>query len=345
MRAEGQSVSGSGNEYALQSVFARVAYDYKEKYLVELNSRYDGTSRVSPDNRWGFFPSFSLGWRMSEEEFFKNSVSFVDDLKWRASFGTLGNQEIGNYPYQNILSLTAYPFGTSLDQGVQLNRLNDPALRWEQTEVLDFGLDVEMFGGKLGATFDWYKKTTSGILTSQPVPGSVGLAGPITNDGILENRGLELELRHRNKIGEVDFGANAVIAGFKNEVKHIRNPVKGQREVGLPYNSLFMYEWIGIFQSEEEIANSPEQLFFDPSPGDLKIKDQNGDGVVDADDRVSYSPFPDFSYSLGLNAGWKGFNLSVFFQGVEGQNFDWLGDRPVSSGISTDHQVLGCLDT
>jgi len=231
------------------------------------------------------------------------------------------------------LNLTEYPFGSTLSQGVQLTRLNDPGLRWEETEILDFGVDMEMFGGKFGLTFDWYKKTTSGILTSQPVPASLGLAGPVTNDGVLQNTGLELELRHKNRIGEVDFGANLIMSTFRNELLHIRVPAVGQREVGLPYNSLFLYDWIGIFQSEEEIANSPTQIFFPPRPGDLKMRDVNNDGIVNADDRISISPFPDFTYSLGLNASYKRFNLSVFFQGVQGQFF-----RVAGWGIDPFHQ-------
>ena len=316
--SDGQTVSGLSNEWALRSFFGRVNYDYKNKYLLEANVRYDGTSRVSPQNRWGVFPSASVGWRLSEENFMK--FSWLDDLKIRASLGKLGNQEIGLYPYQDILSLTSYPFGSTLEQGVLLTRLTDKNLKWETTNVLDIGLDFTIYNGLFDLTFDWFKKNTTDILATQPVPASLGLSGPVTNDGELQNTGWEAALSHQNQIGEFYYSANFLFSTFKNELISIVTPTKGVREVGLPYNSYFMYEWIGIMQSQEDIANSPEQVFYPPAPGDLKIKDQNGDNVVDENDRISISPYPDFSYSFGANAKWKGFSLSVFFQGVKGRN-------------------------
>lgn len=316
--SDGQSVSGSANEWALRSFFGRANYDFKDKYLLEANIRYDGTSRVSPQNRWGVFPSASVGWRVSEESFMK--FSWLDDLKVRASLGKLGNQEIGLYPYQDILSLTSYPFGNILEQGVLLTRLTDKNLKWETTRVLDVGLDFTIYNGLFDLTVDWYQKNTTDILATQPVPRSLGLSGPVTNDGELQNTGWEAALSHQKQIGEFYYSANFMFSAFKNELISIVTPTKGVREVGLPYNSYYMYEWIGIMQSEEDIANSPEQIFYSPAPGDLKIKDQNGDNVVDENDRISISPYPDFSYSFGASAKWKGFNLSLFFQGVKGRN-------------------------
>jgi TonB-linked SusC/RagA family outer membrane protein len=330
----GQSTGGSSSEWALRSYFGRVNYDFKGKYLFEANARYDGTSRVAKKNRWGFFPSVSAGWRISEEKLVKNMFPWMN-MKIRASIGTLGNQEISFYPYQDILSTTVHSFGSSLEPGVLLNRLTDKNLKWESTRMVDIGVDYEMFNGLFGFTFDWFKKNTYDILTVQPVPISIGLAGPTTNDGKLQNTGWEIAARHRNRIGEFNYGVNFLVSRYKNKLLSIRTPVTGVNEVGLPYNSYYMYEWIGIFQSQDEISKSPTQVFFAPKPGDLKIKDQNGDGKVDADDRITVKgAYPGFVYSFGGNAGWRGFTLSAFLQGVQGRKLqvDQWGIDPFHQG-------------
>ncbi|CAL1521263.1 TonB-dependent receptor [Chitinophaga sp. MM2321] len=315
--SDGQTVGGTAYEWGLRSYFARLNYDYKGKYLLQANARYDGTSRVSDKNRWGLFPSVSAGWRISEENFMKK-LTWMDNLKFRGSWGVLGNQEIGNYPYQDILSFVQYPFGTAEAPGVVLTRLTDKNLKWESTKVIDFGADIDIFKGLFGVTVDWFKKNTTGVLATQPVPASLGLTGPVTNNGELQNTGWEMELRHNNTIGEFTYGVNMLLSTYKNKLISIVTPTKGINEAGLPYNSFYLYEMIGIFQSQEEVDKSPKQILFAPKPGDIKIKDQNGDGVVDAKDRVSYSPYPKFSYSLNLNAAWKAFTFSIFFQGVQG---------------------------
>ena len=316
--SDGQTLGGSAYEWALRSYFGRLGYDFKGKYLIEANARYDGTSRVAESNRWGFFPSMSAGWRISEEKLIKDNFSWLNNLKLRASYGVLGNQEIGNYPYQDILSLTSYPFNGTMSQGALITRFTDKNLKWELTKVLDVGLDMDIKNGLFGMTFDWFKKKTSDILTTLPVPASLGLSGPITNNGELQNVGWEMELRHGKQIGEFRYDVNFIVSTFKNKLLSIVVPTKGINEVGLPFNSFYMYQMEGIFQSPEDIDNSAKHIFFTPKPGDIKIKDQNGDKIIDAKDRVSISPYPDFTYSFGLNVGWKRFNLSAFFQGVEG---------------------------
>ncbi len=308
---------GSANEWALRGFFGRVGYDFNGKYLIEANARYDGTSRVAEANRWGFFPSVSAGWRISEESFLKNKVTWLDNLKLRGSYGVLGNQEIGNYPYQDILSLNSYGFTSGLAQSVEYRRLTDKNLKWESTKILDFGLDMDMKNGLFGFTVDWFNKYTYDILTSLPVPASLGISGPVTNDGELQNRGYEIELRHRNQIGEFTYDVNFMLSAYKNELKKIAVPSKGVKEVGLPYNSIYLYVFNGVFDDQADINNSPTQVLKTPQPGDVKAKDITGDGKVDANDRVSFSPYPDFTYSFGFNVGWKGFNLSAFFQGVQ----------------------------
>jgi TonB-linked SusC/RagA family outer membrane protein len=314
----GQSLGGTSNGYALRGFFGRLGYDFRGKYLIEANARYDGTSRVAEANRWGFFPSVSAGWRISEESFLKDNVNWLSDLKVRGSYGILGNQEIGNYPYQKVLSLASYPMDAAYVQAAQYTRLTDENLKWESTRIFDIGLDMEIKKGLFGLTFDWFNKYTYDILTSLPVPISLGISGPVTNDGEMQNVGYEVELRHRNQIGEINYDVRFMVSHYVNELKKIAVPTVGINEVGLPYNSFFIYEMEGIFQSQADIEGHATQIYNQPKPGDIKIKDQNDDGTVDSKDRISLSPYPNYTYSFGLNIGWKGLNLSAFFQGVQG---------------------------
>lgn len=345
-----QTLNGSSFEWGLQSLFGRVNYDYKGKYLLEGNIRYDGTSRVDPRYRWGTFGGGSAAWKISEESFIKDNISWIDNLKLRASYGVLGNQEITNpdgtanyYPYQDILPLTSYPF-TGLSSGVQLTRLTTKDLRWEKTAIADFGLDFDLFKGLFGATVSWYNKNTTDILAQRAdLPASVGLTAPIVNAGAMTNKGIEIELRHQNRIGEFTYGANFIFHSYRNKVTKVLAETLGTFEVGQPYNNFFVYDWIGIFQSQAEINASPKQ----PSsgvlkPGDLKIRDVDGNGTVGPEDRIRISRFPDFTYSFGLNAAYKGFNLSAFFQGVQGQKVQvsqW-GYEPFMQGSAPPSKFL-----
>jgi len=315
-----QSTRGTASEWAIQSLFGRITYDFKGKYLFEANARYDGTSRIAPDTRWGFFPSLSGAWRISEE-FFMESATWLDNLKLRASWGQLGNQNVGTYPYQDVLSTTQYPFG-SQETGVLLTRLVDKTLQWETTTVTDFGFDVSFKNGLITATVDWYDKVTDDILYQVPVPASVGLSAPTVNGGKMKNTGWDFELGHNNKIGEVTYSINVNLSTYKNEVLNILRPSYGTTivEEGLPYRSHYLTEWIGIFQTQEEIESGPEHPF-NPKPGDLKFKDQNNDGIINSEDRIVIDgAYPDFFYGGTLNIAWRSFDVSAFIQGVSGQS-------------------------
>ncbi len=323
-----QNSSGTSNAWAIQSMFGRFGYNFDERYLFEFNMRYDGTSRLSPETRWGVFPSVSGGWRLSEESFMASATdSWLDDLKIRASYGELGNQNIGLYPYQDILQFTgAYPFDNlDLFPGVAQTRLTNRNIMWETTRVIDVGLDMMVFNG-LTLTVDWYRRTTSDILRGSQVTGVVGLDPPTINDGVLRNTGLEVMLNYRNfikggKFSGLNYEAQFYVDHFKNElIQFGAEEISGIhiRREGLPWDSFFMLEWDGIFQSQEEIDNSPRQFNDDTVPGDIRFIDQNGDGVVNDDDRVvTGNPFPLFEYSFNLNANWKGFDVALFFQGVQ----------------------------
>ncbi len=313
-------------EWALQSVFGRINYAFKGKYLLEGNARYDGTSRVSPGFRWGWFPSVSAGWLVSKESFVSDHLRWISELKLRASYGTLGNQDIGNYAYQNVLTVSgiSYPFGnTTPAQGAVLNSFKDQSIKWESTQNTDFGIDMEIKRGLFGFTFDWFNRKNSSILYAPPVPASLGLTAPVINNGSIQAWGIELEIRHQYSFGKFSYGVNAQISTAKNKVLDIKVPTIGSsiRQVGLPLDAHYLYVWDGIFQ-ESDIGNPkvPRHVLNpNPKPGDLKMKDLNGDGVVDANDRqVVKGAYPDYIYSFGFNAAFKGFSLNAFFQGVEG---------------------------
>lgn len=313
------------SEWSLRGLFGRINYNYDEKYLFEANLRYDGSSRLSPNTRWDYFPSFSAGWVVSKERFLQD-VDWLSSMKLRFSYGTLGNQNIGNYLYQNTLSVNNvnYSFNNqTLEQGAVVDVFRDQGLKWESTRIVNYGFDLVTHNQKVGLTFDYFKKRTFDILATQPVPGSLGLGAPTVNDGEMENRGVEFDLFHRNNIGKFSYDVNFLFSKIENELTHIRVPNYGSRirEEGLPYDSHYLYEWDGIFQEGDiNNPNVPEhELNPNPSPGDLKMKDQNGDGVVNADDRIVVAgAYPDFTYSFGFNVDYDNFHISAFFQGVEG---------------------------
>jgi TonB-linked SusC/RagA family outer membrane protein len=314
------------SEWGMRSLFGRLNYDFKGRYLLEANLRYDGTSKVSPDYRWGVFPSFSAGWVVSEESFIKDKLNWLSSFKVRGSYGTLGNQDIGTYLYQDniIINNVNYPFGNgALQQGGVINDFKDVSLRWESTRSIDVGFDLNIKNGLFGATFDWFRRSTFDILARPTVPLSLGLGASTINDGKMRSQGIELALTHQNKIGDFTYGLNALFSTAKNKVIALRTPAKGStiNEVGLPYSSFYLYEWDGIFQVEDiGNPNVPvHELNRNPKAGDLKMKDINGDGIVNANDRIVVDgAYPDYNYSFGLNLGYKRFTFSAFFQGVEG---------------------------
>ncbi len=340
-----QQATGSQYEWAMMSFFGRLGYNYKDRYLLEANLRYDGTSRLTPSSRWGAFPSFSAGWRASEEQFMKNlDLSWLNSLKIRGSYGQLGNQNIGLYPYQSILALTSnYSFDdSSLSSGVAQTSLSNPNIMWETTTMLDFGFDLTAFQG-FNVTFDWFKKTTKDILRGSQVTDAVGLNPPTINNGTMENTGIELGLQYINHVNSGYFSGMNYNFGFN--IDHYKNKLVdfGAREIsgyylreeGLEWESFYMIEQIGIFQSAEEIANSPKQYNDATVPGDLKFKDANKDGKVNDEDRVPISGrYPAFNYAFNGSSNWNGFDLSVQFQGIQNVKYfvnDW-GTIPFVQG-------------
>jgi TonB-linked SusC/RagA family outer membrane protein len=325
-----QNAYGTSNQWALLSYFGRLNYDYKGRYLLEANARDDGSSKFDGANKWSVFPSFSAGWRVTEEPFVKAmKLTWLDNFKLRGSWGQLGNQNVGtNYPYQALLNLTgSYSFDNSgLTTGVAQQTLNNPIIKWETTTMTDVGVDVTIFRN-FNLTADWYNKTTSDILRLAQVSAVVGLNAPYINDGVMNNRGIELGLSYNNVVSDGALSGLAYNVGVN--VDHNRNKLVkfGQPEIGdytinqngLPWNSFYMLQVVGIFQSAQEVANSPKQFSDSTLPGDLKYKDVNGDGKIDQNDRaVIGGAYPKLNYSFNLSASFKGFDLSAMMQGVYG---------------------------
>lgn len=347
----GQSLAGGITEYAIRSLFGRLNYSYRDRYLFEANFRYDGTSRIHPDHRWGFFPSFSGAWRISEEDFMKENIKWIDNLKLRASYGVLGNQQtlnsdgtLNNYLYQEVYNTANYIFDNTISQGVVQSAFKEKSLQWETTSVTDVGIDFSMFSGLFSLTFDYYNKITDNILSQATIPMSAGMSAPTINYGKLKNYGIEFEVGHQNVIGKFSYGINFMASMNKNEVLELRSPSYGSYiyEVGKPYGEHYMYIWDGIFQSEEDIANSSKHPF-NPQPGDIKFKDLNGDNVIDENDRTMVEgKYPKMIYSSKLYASYKDFDISLFFQGVSGRKIytDGFGVVPFAQGASPTKEYL-----
>ena len=320
--------TGSGSEWALRSYFGRLNYSFNEKYLFEANARYDGTSRFPEKGRWGLFPSFSVGWRISEENFIKDNIDWISSLKLRASWGKLGNQNIGNYPYQNLLTLGQnYSIGGSLASGARVTRLSNIDIHWESTQVADIGLDLTLLDGKLGMVFDYFDKTTSNILYTISVAKVLGLTPSSVNAGEVRNRGFEVLLNYKTSIGKLDIGIIPNFSYIKNEVTKLANvkfDIANGLFVGQPLNALYGYVADGLFVDDNDIANYPTQPYA-AQPGFIRYKDISGpdgvpDGKVDAtyDRKVIGTTFPKFSYGATITADYKGFDLLVQMQGLAG---------------------------
>lgn len=345
-----QQNSGNTNIYALHSYYGRLNYDYKEKYLLEANARYDASSRFPANNRWAFFPSVSLGWVITKESFL-NKVDWLNNLKVRASLGNLGNQNIGNYPYQETYNFRnyyngntsyAYPFtGTTVTSGVVNNALSNPNIKWETTRIFDLGTDIALANNRLNFSFDWYDKLTSDILeTATPLtPLYYGLSAPVINYGKMRNRGIEAEAGYNDHIGAVGLSFRATFQANRNKLVSYGAPAISTgtntiNQEGQPYGSFYMLKYAGIFQSAAEVASSPTQQY-NPQAGYMKFADTNGDGKVDDNDRVIVSgAYPKFDYSFNTTATWNNFDLTVFFYGSHGQKLyvsGW-GIQPFNQG-------------
>jgi TonB-linked SusC/RagA family outer membrane protein len=327
------NVSGSAYEVALQSFFSRINYAYKGKYLLELNLRRDGSSRFGPTNKYGNFPSASAGWNISQEKFM-DKINWISNLKLRASWGITGNDNIGNYIFQqNYNTNLDYYLGNAVVGAVALTSLANPTITWESIKQYDIGLDASLFRNRVSVTADYFKRNSYDVLyTNFPIPSSIGVTNlAAQNAASMENSGIELTVNYRGKAGAVNYNIGASVSKFAdNKVTSLGD--KGIEtitsesiiRIGQPFGAYYGYKVVGIFQSQADVAKAPVQFGSNKTaPGDFQYADLSGpsgvpDGKIDAFDRtIIGNPFPKWTYNLNAGLNYKSFDLNLVFQGVQ----------------------------
>jgi|FLOH01.1.fsa_nt_gi TonB-dependent starch-binding outer membrane protein SusC len=331
----------TGQEHRVTSLFSRLNYDFKEKYLFTGIIRRDGSSNFGPNNKFGIFPSFSAGWVASKEDFWKDN-NVINTLKIRGGYGVTGNDAI---PPNGFLALIGggrnYTFGdtgTIVSSGSSPDAPSNPDLKWEETSQINIGFDAKLFND-LNLTVEYYDKKTTGILQYFDIPGYVGATGsPLGNVADMDNKGIEIELGYRKQFGDFNFSANGNVSYLKNEVTYLGQGKEfitagaagfqsmgsiTRTQIGESYNSFYGFQTAGIFQNQSEIdsyVNSAGIVIQpDASPGDFRWTDSNGDGSITEDDKQFLgSPLPKYTFGLTLNMDYKGFDFMAFAQGATG---------------------------
>ncbi len=331
---ENAIVTGYPYSNAMVSVFGRFNFDYDGKYLVAANLRYDGSSKFAAGYKWGLFPSISAAWRFTGEEFMKPTQNWLSDGKIRISYGHIGNQNISGGAYMSTYGSTIYDrynFGSpdTAVIGAGITSVGNPVVMWETSKQFDLGLDLSLFNNSLDVTADYFIKDIAHMLMQEPQPSTLGLpTDPYANVGSMRNEGWEFGLSYRKTVGEWFLTASANISTYKNTVTSLGNgdAIYGQAynnnivtktEVGMPVGYFYGYVTNGIFQNAEQVEGSAQRET--AVPGDIRFKDLVADDILDDKDRTMIgSPWPDFVYGLTLGAAWKGFDISIFFQGSQG---------------------------
>lgn len=329
-------VGGYPYSSSLLSFFGGVNFDYGSKYLVSANLRYDGSSKFAKGHKWGLFPSVSAAWRFSGEEFMKSAGSWLSDGKIRASYGHIGNQNIGGGAYMSTWGSTIYDrynFGSPSTSviGAGVTSVGNPELMWETSRQFDVGLDLSFFNSSLDFVVDYFVKNIDNMLMQEPQPTTLGLISyPYANVGSMKNEGWEFGINYRKGFGDWFLTASANISTYRNKVKSLGNGdaiygyaynknVVTKTEVGKPVGYFYGYVTNGIFQNAEQVEGSPQRET--AVPGDVRYKDLNNDDVIDDKDRTMIgSPWPDFVYGITLGAAWKGFDFNLFIQGSQGND-------------------------
>jgi TonB-linked SusC/RagA family outer membrane protein len=326
-----RSANSYENGWTLLAYFARANYSYKDKYLLSASFRREGSSRFGEFNKFGDFPAASIGWRISEEPFMKD-ISFINDMKLRASWGVTGNNNIGNYPSLAFVGINNYILNNSFAPGKVISSFANSSLKWEKSDQLDLGLDLSTLNNKLTFTFEYYRKLTNDMLLPVSIPAVSGFTTSLDNIGQVENKGIELSVDYRANLGPVNFRSNFNITANRSTVLAINgannilwygNFYGGYNvmKVGRPIGMIYGYKKLGIFNNQAEIDAWAKQDGV--IPGGMKFADTNGDGVVsyDTQDMVEIgNPNPDFTWGWTSSADYRGFDINVLFTGA--QNFD-----------------------
>ncbi len=349
------NVSGAPKvEHRMSSFFARLNYNYAERYMFQATVRRDGSSRFGSNHVYGTFPSASVGWNVMNEEFMADTRNWLSNLKLRASWGKNGNDNIGDFGYTSLTAMgNNVLFGKEAIKfnGSKAERLANPDLKWEESEQTDLGIDLGFFNNALTFSADYYIKKTNGMILEMPIPSYVGENKPFGNVGDMENKGFEFELGYKWNVADARFAVKGNATYLKNKLKNLGN-VSGYLDFdaiqglsgggtrgsnGQPFPYFFGYKTAGVFQNMDEVrayVNKEGQMIMPNAvPGDTRFVDVNGDGLISSADRTNIgNGTPDWTFGLNINADWKGFDFNVFFQGVSGAD---ILDATYRSDISS----------
>jgi len=328
----------TASQWSLLSYLARAQYNFRGRYFVTGAIRRDGMSRFGADNKWGYFPSVSAGWLISDEAFMAG-VPSVNNLKLRASFGVTGNNQIPNYGSISLLGAAPYVNGTTIANGLKVSGLANPGLKWEKTNQFNLGLDVGLFNNRINLSAEYYNSLTRDMLLFVPIPDVTGFSTQLTNIGKMRNRGVELNISSKNIAGEFTWTTDFNISRNRNKVlqlgpgnapiQYVDNVVTVRTEVGQPVSNFYGYIFDGVFNNQAEIDGYPHHA--STTPGDPKVRDVNGDGKIsDADRTILGNYQPDFTAGITNTVSYKGFELSFLFQGsfggeIANNNVRYLG--------------------
>ncbi|GAA4440344.1 TonB-dependent receptor [Ravibacter arvi] len=357
------AAQGNAYDWAMRSYFGRLNLGWNDRYLFEANLRKDGTSRFAAgSSRWGVFPSFSAGWRISEESFFK--VNWLDNLKLRASYGSLGNNAVGNYDYMAVYNAANYVLNNALFIGLAQTSLPNPFLTWESTYITNIGLDFDLFNYKLTGSLEAFDKNTKNILIDLPAPLVVGNAAiPKQNAAQVRNKGMELNLTYRDRVGDLNYRIGGNFTFVDNKVTRFKGKdraIKGNDLIqeGYAINTQYILKVDRLIQTQQDMEavqaiinnapidpatgnkRNPFAAYGTPTYGDLLYQDTNGDGVINDDDRVTigHGKAPRLSYGVNLGLDWKGFDFSALLQGTSGLQVVW-NDLYHTTGVRWGYQI------
>ena len=341
------------------SYFGRISYDFGSRYMIQATVRRDGSSRFGANNKWATFPSFSAGWNITNEPFLETRPTWWSNTKIRASWGKNGNEAIEDFRYTVLTdgnnNYYFGPEGSSQTYGSKASGLANPDLKWEESSQTDIGLDLGFLDNSLQFTFDWYKKRTTGMLMTMMIPTYVGETAPVGNVGTMDNTGIEMDLRWSHNFGEFEVNLGGNLSYVKNKLVNLGNADGWRTEIsngtagdiarsmnGEVFPFFYGYKTAGIFQNQAEAdayntkyGLTSGQTSWYAQPGDVVFVDTNGDGTINADDRTKIGKgLPDWTYGFNVGLGWRGFQLTAYFQGVWGNNIydaSLRGDTPAKN--------------